>query len=86
MSALVVVESSFGIDLDIVTFDTRVKVPGLPGSAAKSAAKALAAKGFSRVERGETFWVAGSPGPLKDGELERARVWGAELAARVRNG
>lgn len=70
-------------DLDVVTFDTRVKVPGLPGSAAKSAAKALREKGFGRVERGRTFWVHGKTGPLGEGELARARAWGAELAAHV---
>jgi hypothetical protein len=70
-------------EVQVVTFDTRVKVPGLPGSAAKSAMKALRHQGFEHVERGETFWVQGTDGPLKDGELERARAWGAELAARV---
>jgi hypothetical protein len=69
--------------IQVVTFDTRVKVPGLPGSAAKSAMKALRDRGFEHVERGETFWVQGTDGPLKDGERERARAWGAELAARV---
>ncbi|QGF22672.1 flavodoxin family protein [Raineyella fluvialis] len=67
----------------VVTFDTRVKKPFIPGSAAKAAAKALAAKGFADVERGETFWVVDTPGPLVDGELERAREWGASLADHV---
>lgn len=71
-------------DLDIVTFDTRVKVPGMPGSAAKSAAKALRQRGFRKVERGPTFWVDGQSGPMEDGELARARAWGAEVAARAR--
>ena len=30
-----------------------------------------------------SFLVAGSEGPLMDGELERARGWGAELAAAL---
>ena len=34
--------------------------------------------GLAKAER---FLVGGSYGPLKDGELERARAWGAELAA-----
>ncbi len=71
-------------DLDTVTFDTRVKVPGLPGSAAKSAAKALQQRGFRKVERGPTFWVDGKSGPMKDGELAKARAWGEEMAARPR--
>jgi hypothetical protein len=36
--------------------------------------------GFKRLKKGERFLVAGAYGPLRDGELERARQWGAELA------
>lgn len=67
-------------NLPIVTFDTRVKVPFLPGSAAKSAVKALRGRGFEHAERGETFWVEGKDGPLKPGEIERAAEWGASLS------
>jgi hypothetical protein len=70
--------------LPVVTFDTRVHVRLLPGSAASAAAKALRHRGFDRAERGETFWVEDVSGPLQQGELERARSWGAELAARLR--
>lgn len=53
-----------------MTFDTRVKVPGMPGSAAKNAAKTQREKGFERVERGRTFWVHGkTTGPMGRGEL-----------------
>jgi len=72
--------------LSVVTFDTRVHVKMLPGSAASAAAKALRHHGFDRAERGETFWVEGTPGPVEAGELERARAWGAELASRVSHG
>ncbi|NLI19161.1 MAG: flavodoxin family protein [Actinomycetales bacterium] len=65
----------------VVTFDTRVKKAFIPGSAAKSAAKSLAEHGFTHAERGETFWVADTPGPLVDGELERAQEWGRSLTA-----
>ena len=64
----------------VVTFDTRVKKAFIPGSAAKSAAKALAQHGFEHAERGETFWVEDTPGRLKPGEAERAREWGRSLA------
>jgi hypothetical protein len=74
------------VDLPVVTFDTRVHVRMLPGSAARSAAKALKHKGFHRAEQGETFWVEGTPGPVVAGEVERAERWGAELAARVSHG
>jgi hypothetical protein len=67
-------------DLRVVTFDTRVHVRMLPGSAAKQAAIALRHKGFQRAERGESFWVGGTDGPLSHDEVVRARAWGAFLA------
>ena len=67
--------------LPVVTFDTRIPVRMLPGSAAKSAAKALRHRGFDRARQGETFWVVDMYGPLKDGELDRARAWGRSLVA-----
>ena len=73
-------------DLTVVTFDTRVHVKLLPRSAASAAAKALRHHGFAHAERGETFWVEGTPGPVAPGELERAERWGTELAARVSHG
>jgi hypothetical protein len=72
--------------LPVVTFDTRVHVKMLPGSAASAAAKALRHRGFDRAERGETFWVKDVQGPVVEGELERAREWGVTLAARVSHG
>ncbi|GAA2740694.1 flavodoxin family protein [Terrabacter aerolatus] len=72
--------------LPVVTFDTRVHVKLLPGSAANAAAKALRHRGFDGAERGETFWVEGVAGPVLEGELERAREWGATLATRVSHG
>ncbi|MFV0458299.1 MAG: flavodoxin [Actinomycetales bacterium] len=74
-------KSASGFTGAIVTFDTRI--PRFPGSAAASAAKALRRAGFSRAERGESFWVSGKTGPLADGELERAREWGRTLAATL---
>jgi hypothetical protein len=35
--------------------------------------------GYERLAKAERFIVAGGYGPLRDGELERARAWGAEL-------
>ena len=40
--------------------------------------------GYPRLVKGERFIVGGSYGPLKEGELERARAWGAELAGLAR--
>jgi hypothetical protein len=63
----------------VATFDTRVVSPRLPGSAAKKAMKRLVALGYRPIAEPETFGVHGYTGPVADGELERARRWGAEL-------
>jgi hypothetical protein len=67
----------------VATFDTRVVSPRLPGSAAKKAMKRLIAAGFRAAAEPETFDVHGYSGPVADGELERARSWGRELAGRL---
>lgn len=67
----------------VATFDTRVTTPRLPGSAAKKAMKRLVALGFRPAAKPETFGVHGYAGPVTDGELERARRWGQELAATI---
>jgi hypothetical protein len=69
-----------GRDVPVATFDTRVVSPRLPGSAAKKAMKRLVALGFRPIAKPETFGVHGYSGPVADGELERARRWGTELA------
>jgi hypothetical protein len=64
------------------TFDSRVdKVRRLPGSAARGAAKRLRHLGFRLVAPPESFYVTDTLGPLLDGELDRARRWGAELGS-----
>ena len=40
----------------------------------------LRSSGYERLLPGERFIVQGGYGPLREGELERARRWGAELA------
>jgi hypothetical protein len=62
-------------------FDTRVGRPWMPGSAARAADKLLRRRGFRTVARPESFWVTDTFGPLRDGEVERARRWGEQLAA-----
>lgn len=65
----------------LATFDTRVdKVRHLPGSAAKSAARTARHHGFASAAAPHSFYVKDMPGPLLDGELERATDWGRELA------
>ena len=68
------------------TFDTRVRTPHVPGSAAVGASRVLRRAGFDVSTGPETFWVLGVKGPLRDGELERARSWGAELLSLVPGG
>jgi hypothetical protein len=50
------------------------------GYAAPRIAKALVAKGYTLVGEPKGFIVTGKEGPLADGELDRARNWGADLA------
>ncbi len=72
----------------VAAFDTRLKGPGiLWGSAAKPAARRLRDIGFAEIEGPMSFLVDGPTGPLFDrvraGEIDRARAWGAGLAARA---
>jgi hypothetical protein len=65
-------------------FDTRVDKPvWLVGSAARAAAKRLRHLGYPLVEAPQSFFVAGIPGPLLDGELSRACRWGEALSQRI---
>jgi hypothetical protein len=65
------------------TFDTRIRKPGVPGSAARSAARRLRHAGLPVVVPPMSFWVRGTGGPLLPGEEDRARSWGRELAQTV---
>lgn len=65
------------------SFDTHVDAPRLlrnAGSAAGPIRRRLIRRGYECVPETEHFWVADSLGPLRDGELERARAWGRELS------
>lgn len=63
-------------------FDTRIKKPLVPGSAARAAQRRLRRLGFRLVVPAESFGVMGTSGPLGPGELDRAREWGRTLAGR----
>ncbi len=70
-------------DVEVATFDTRVgSVRRLPGSAAKAAAKEVRRHDLGHLVDSQSFYVADMAGPLLDGELDRARTWGHQLAAR----
>lgn len=60
-------------------FDTRLRGPFV-GSAASAIARELERAGYSLVAKPMGFLVKGKYGPLHDGQLERARLWGAGLA------
>ncbi len=59
-------------------FETRIWWS--PGSAAKAILKRLEELGYQPAAKAERFIVEGKYGPLRAGELERAKAWGAELA------
>ena len=60
------------------SFETRIWWS--PGSAAKAILGKLEALGYRPVAKAQRFIVQGKYGPLRDGELERAKAWGAALA------
>jgi len=64
------------------SFETRIWWS--PGSSAKKIATALAEKGYRPAASSEKFLVTGKYGPLKAGELDRARAWGTSLAGAAR--
>jgi hypothetical protein len=59
-------------------FDTQVRGPF--GSAAPKIGEVLEKAGYGPLAKPAGFVVAHRFGPLREGELERAREWGAELA------
>ena len=60
-------------------FETRIWWS--PRGATGSIQKKLAAAGYQRLTAPEKFVVRDKCGPLRDGELDRARAWGQRLAA-----
>ena len=59
-------------------FDTRLGSP-MAGGAAHGIARRLRRHGFDLVTDPEGFVVDDAYGPLRDGEIERAKQWGAQL-------
>ena len=65
----------------VAVFDTRIEKPTfLVGSAAQSIARRLERRGYDLIVPPESFFVLDVEGPLKDGEIERARAWAESLA------
>ncbi len=59
-------------------FETRLRWS--PGGSAPAILRELERLGYRAVAKPQRFVVKGTYGPLREGELERARQWGAELA------
>ena len=62
-------------------FETRLKVS--PGSATRKIARGMEDAGYTPAAAPQRFIVSSTYGPLKDGEAERARAWGAGLASSL---
>jgi hypothetical protein len=66
-------------------FDTRMKGPAIfTGQASRRTAHLLRSHGHRLIAAPESFFVT-KDNTLLDGELERARQWGHELAGKVRS-
>ena len=63
-------------------FETRIWWS--PRGATGDIEKRLARAGYRAVSKAHRFVVKDKYGPLREGELEKARQWGAELAGAVR--
>jgi flavodoxin len=59
-------------------FETRIWWS--PGGATKAIQRVLEEAGYPAIADAQRFIVKDRYGPLKEGELERAKQWGAELA------
>jgi flavorubredoxin len=62
-------------------FETRIWWS--PRGATGTIESRLSKAGYKRIAKAERFVVAGAYGPLRDGELERARSWGERLFQAV---
>ena len=72
--------------LAVACFDTRFRLPRLmTGSAARVMARTLQEKGVSLLVEPESFFVKGTQGPLRDGELDRAAAWARMLIKEVQS-
>jgi hypothetical protein len=69
-----------GAGLRAAAFDTRGDArAAVTGSAARGIGRRLRHRGFDVIDS-QSFLVADAEGPLEEGELDRAREWGAALA------
>jgi len=69
----------------VAAFDTRLSTSLVKifGYAAGRIGKTLEKKGGTLVKPPEAFFVKGTKGPLREGELERAASWAEEIAENI---
>lgn len=72
-----------GLGCKAVAVDTRSGPRHLPGSAARGIETRLRHLGFELIAPAESFWATKAQGELVEGEEDRARRWGADLAVRA---
>ena len=65
--------------VNAAAFDTRVRM-FIHGDAAKKISHALKAGGADIIAEPMPFYVKGSEGPLRDGEIEKAQSWAQQPA------
>jgi flavodoxin I len=67
--------------INVAAFDTRMSTRWVRifGYAAGRIAKSLQEKGGTLVGSPQAFYVRGSKGPLKEGELEHAAEWAKKI-------
>jgi hypothetical protein len=63
-------------------FETRIWWS--PGGSTGGIEHGLESKGYSLLAKARRFIVKGKYGPLREGEIEKARVWGVELAQAMK--
>ncbi len=63
-------------------FETRIWWS--PGGATGGIERGLKKAGYRNIAKARRFIVKGKYGPLRDGELEKAKLWGAELTQAMR--
>lgn len=65
----------------VSSFETALRFS--PGSARGAIEKAFVRAGYRKLADPRRFIVKGSYGPLRDGELDKARAWGAALRSAL---
>jgi flavorubredoxin len=63
-------------------FETRIWWS--PGGSTGGIESGLERAGYRRLAKAQRFLVQGETGPLKEGELEKAKAWGAALAQAMK--